>query len=162
MESVDFDRRRHNLIVTGLSETRDLLHTESGVSLSTDQDKIVHILGVIGKADIEINKIQRLGDQSTNRSWPRPIQIVLKNDTDRKEILQAAKLLKTANDQLAKVYLKRDTHPGVRKEMNRLREVEKKEKAKAENQGRNIRYDPKQRSVMVDDVVIDSYQPSFF
>jgi hypothetical protein len=163
LESVDFDRRRHNLIITGLSETSDLLHTESGVALSTDQDKIEHILGVIGQADIEVNKIQRLGDQSTNhRSWPRPIKVVLTNDTDRKKILQAAKHLKTTNDQLAKVYLKRDTHPGIRKEMNRLRDVEKKEKAKAENQGRNVRYDPKQRCVMVDDVVIDTYQPSFF
>jgi len=46
--------------------------------------------------------------------------------------------------------------------MNRLREVEKKEKGKAENQGCNIRYDPKQWCVMVDDVIIDTYRPSFF
>ena len=163
LESVDFDQRRHNLIITGITESSDELQNETGVVLSNDQDKLDYILGVIGQTDIELNKIQRLGEHSTTpRPWPRPLKVVLKNEADRKKILQTAKHLKTANEQLAKVYIKRDTHPGIRKEMNRLCDIEKKEKGKAENQGRNIRYDYKQRCVMVDNVVIDTYRPSFF
>ena len=48
---------------------------------------------------------------------------------------------------MQRVYVKKDVHPLVRKELSRLREVEKRERDKPENQGRNVRYDYKERKV---------------
>lgn len=70
--------------------------------------------------------------------------------------------MKTAGEPLSKVYLKKDTHPGIRREMKRLRDVEKREKEKPENQGRNVWYDWKERNVTVDNLIIDTYRPTFF
>ena len=50
----------------------------------------------------------------------------------------------------------------MRNEFKRLREVTKREKQKAENMGRNVFLNYKERKVYVDDVVIDSCKPYFF
>jgi hypothetical protein len=60
------------------------------------------------------------------------------------------------------VYIKKDTHPGIRREMKRLRDTEKREKEKPENQGRTVTYDWKACCVKVDGIIVDSYRPSFF
>ena len=58
--------------------------------------------------------------------------------------------------------LKKDVHPLIRKELNRLREVEKREKEKPENQGLNVYYDGTRREVVVNGNVVDKFRPSFF
>ena len=45
---------------------------------------------------------------------------------------------------------------------NRMREVEKAEKEKPENRGRDVRYDPVKRTLSVNGVVIDQFKPQFF
>ena len=161
LESVDFDKRKHNLIITGLPETTPLQLKDGGTA-SSDVDKVAEILSEMGKADVEVHSIDRLGQQSNSGQRARPIKLTLKNATDRKDILKSTKALKTAGGQMSQIYVKKDTHPGIRKELKRLHDLVKSEKEKPENLGRNVYYDWKERNVKIDDLIIDSYHPSFF
>ena len=90
------------------------------------------------------------------------MKIVLEPGTDRTEILKSTKELKKANDQYSKIFIKKDLHPGISREIKRLKDVEKREKENPANIGRDVRYDWKERCVKVDDQIIDKYCPSFF
>lgn len=61
-----------------------------------------------------------------------------------------------------KIYIKKDSHPGVRREWKRLKEAEKEEKRKPSNVGCNIRLDFKERVLYKDGVIIDKWQPHPF
>lgn len=63
---------------------------------------------------------------------------------------------------MARVYLKKDVHPAIRKEQTRLRNREKQEKGKPCNAASNISYDWKNRVLVRDGVVIDRFSPMFF
>ncbi|KAF0306550.1 hypothetical protein FJT64_021959 [Amphibalanus amphitrite] len=76
----------------------------------------------------------------------------------RKTVLENAHQLKTKDAVFRSIYVKKDVHPIVRKELDRLRDATKREKERPENQGKNVRYDYRERKVYVDDVVVDSYQ----
>ena len=77
--------------------------------------------------------------------------------------METAKNLKTAaGGCFSKIYVKKDVHPLVRRELNRLREVEKREKEKPENQGMNVHYNNVCREIMVNGRVVDQFRPAFF
>ena len=65
-------------------------------------------------------------------------------------------------DSYKKIYIKKDTHPGVRREWKRLKDAEEEEKKKATNVGCNIRLDYKERVLYRDNVIIDRWQPHPF
>ena len=79
----------------------------------------------------------------------------------RSRILANAKNLKTAGEKFSRIYVKKDVHPGVRKEWQRLREAEAKEKERPENAGCDIRLDTRQRKLYRDGEVIDTWNPQF-
>ena len=79
----------------------------------------------------------------------------------RSELLQSAKKLKN-NTVLGSVYIKKDIHPAFRKEMWRLYEAEKRERDRPENVGKTVVFDKEERVLMVDDVIIDRYNPQLF
>ena len=54
------------------------------------------------------------------------------------------------------------THPAVRKEVGRLRQREREEKTKPQNNGVQIVYDAKRRVLLRGDTVIDRFTPKFF
>ena len=60
-----------------------------------------------------------------------------------------------------KIYIKRDTHPSIRKEHARLIKKEKAEKEKPGNVGIEIKYDRKRRVLLRAGDVIDKFNPSF-
>ena len=60
------------------------------------------------------------------------------------------------------ISLKKDMHPKVRAEYKRLHEVENAKKSKPENVGKTVRYVHETRCIMVDEHVIDRFQPLFF
>ena len=62
----------------------------------------------------------------------------------------------------SRVYIKKDTHPVVRKEIGRLRQKERDEKNKAENTNVEIKYDAKNRVLTRDGIIIDRFTPTFF
>ena len=57
--------------------------------------------------------------------------------------------------------MKKDVHPGVRTEWQRLREAEMKEKDRPENVGYDIHFDARQRKLFRNGEVIDSWNPQF-
>ena len=126
------------------------------------------LMSALELEDVGVKSAERLGarhpsrDTTSGRPHQRPVKVVLTNSSDRQRVLENAKKLKHAGTAMQRVYVKKDVHPLVRKELSRLREVEKRERDKPENQGRNVRYDYKERKVYVDNVVVDSYRGSFF
>ena len=162
LEIQESDKRAANLIITGLPEDR------MGEA-TTDNEKVKKVMSTMGLEEVKVTSVERLGARrpagdaaAGGRPNQRPVKVVLANSSERQRVLENTKKLKDAGDTMKKVYVKKDVHPLVRKELGRLREVEKREKDKPENQGRNVRYDFKERKVYVDNVVVDSYQGSFF
>ena len=161
LEILEADKRAGNLIITGLPEDRM-------EGADTDDEKVKKVMSSMELEDVGVKSVERLGvlrpagKTPTGRPHQRAVKVVLKNQSDRQRVLENAKKLKQAGDTMQRVYVKKDVHPLVRKELSRLREVEKRERDKPENQGRNVRYDYKERKVYVDNVVVDSYQGSFF
>ena len=76
--------------------------------------------------------------------------------------MEKAKNLKGKPEPLSSIYVKKDIHPAVRKELGRLRKRERDEKERPENQGANILYDKERRVLVRDGLVIDRYAPSYF
>ena len=168
LESLDAEKRNTNLIVTGVPEDTNITTpgTSGAPAIVADQDdtKVSLILQKIGQKDaVNIVKVVRLGNK-TNRvgTRPRPIKIVTSTPQERKKILEASKKLKNEDGIFKKIYLNKDIHPLIRKELNRIRWVEKQEKGKPENAGRTVKYDHESRCVTVDDLVVDRFKPMFF
>ena len=74
--------------------------------------------------------------------------------------MDKAKKLKDSQEPFKKIYIKKDSHPEVRKEWKRLRDAEQYEKTN--NIGSTIRLDFKQRVLLKDGVVIDKWRPHPF
>ena len=154
LESLDAERRAANVIITGVPE-------ENMGEAATDRAKVKLVLSTIGQPDVLVKSVERLGGQRQDRRAPssngsrpyrRPIKVVLMNADDRKTVLEGARQLKTSDAAFRSIYVKKDVHPMVRKELERLRETTKREKERPENQGKNVYYDYKERKVYVDDV----------
>lgn len=156
LETLDANERRRNLIITGLTE-------ETNEVGGTDAEKVRTVIAATGH-QVTSNpaswQVKRLGQKIDGRK--RLILVVLEDGNERNEILKKAKNLKSQPGSLATVYIKKDVHPAVRKEMARLRQREKDEKEKAENVGVNIRIDWKKRELLRDGNVIDKFLPYFF
>lgn len=156
LEVLDSRERQKNLIITGLSEESD----ETG---DGDDEKVRNVLTTAGYShafDVAAWEMKRLGQQNDQRK--RPLRIVVENQGRRNAILEKAKNLKQAGGDYSRIYVKKDVHPAVRKEMARLRNREKEEKEKPENVGVNIYYDGKDRVLYRDGNIIDRYNPIFF
>jgi hypothetical protein len=156
LESIEAAKRAANIVITGLPESDMEIN---GHILHTDVEKTQHVLAEIDQQTVEVEECIRLGQ--VNPEHPRVMKVKLKNPQDRKLILNSAKKLKQKGPPLNKVYLKKDVHPMVRKEFARLRKIEQKEKAKAENEGRSVTYDAESRTVLVDGIIIDKFRASF-
>ena len=160
LESLESEKRAENLIITGVPETG---MTKNGQEINNDDDKCKLILEAIGKPEIVIKSAQRLGKPlQANSTFKRPIKVTLAQPSERKQVLEKAKSLKEAGDQFSGIYVKKDFHPMVRKELNRLRQVTKEEREKPENQGKTVRYDHETRKVLIDGNVIDHFRMAFF
>ena len=153
LEQLDSKERACNVVVTGLKEDIPF----DGVV--TDQEKCSKIFEKI-EVDVEFQVI-RLGKKD---QYPRPILVITKTPEDRKLLLDNAKKLKDAGDIYTAIYVKKDTHPAVRREWEwkRLRGSEKREKDKEENAGCEIKLDYRKRLLLKDGITIDRWQPSFF
>lgn len=156
LESLDYKNRRLNMVITGLSEDADDIGR-------TDEEKVQKVVESTGYQDDFTTtswEIKRLGQPNPNKK--RPVLVVVNNEHQRSGILRQAKNLKSTPGPLSSVYLKKDSHPAVRKEMARLKSREKEEKEKPENAGVNIVYDWKKRVLLRDGSVIDRFCPYFF
>lgn len=163
LESIEAERRAANVIMTGVPE-------EQLGGATTDMEKVKLVLSTMGQQAVEVRGVERLGSLQQDRRQPsgasrpyrRPLKVVLKNADNRKDVLDSARQLKTSDAIFRSIYVKKDMHPLVRKEFDRLRAVEKREKERPENRGKTVRYDYRERKVYVDDVVVDSFQNVVF
>ena len=155
LESIANKDRGKNLIITGVAEL------ESEDIITIVNNVITHITPKCGNVAVDAVEIEavRLGNPETSRK-PRPILVKLTNKVLRNEICKHSKTLINING-FEKIYVKRDTHPALRKEHSRLHKLVKDERKKPENQGTNIVYDMKNGVVKRDDLVIDTYRPHF-
>ena len=124
LESLDGRDRRHNLIVTGVSEDVNELG-------NSDTEKISRIMEAAewGEEDRSRWSIKRLGQRDDRNK--RPILITVNSQNQRDSILRKVKNQKNAQQLVTSVYIKKDVHPAVRKETARLRKREREEKEKA-------------------------------
>ena len=155
LESTDARFRATHLIIHGVPENEDTLG-------ENDKDRVINIIGKTKALNGPVGdiKIKRLGVLSDTQSWPRALHVTLINHEQQVKILENAKNLKNESG-CAKVYIKKDTHPTVRHEQNRLRKREKEERGKPENTNCTIRYDYKRRVLLRNNQVIDRFCPSF-
>lgn len=153
MEQLDARDRSHNLIITGVKENQNLR------TATTDREKCNMIFGMMDLPEMQFDE-KRLGKQVEGRA--RPILVTLKPGEDRNKILSNTKKLKQSGDDFKDIYVKKDTHPAVRKEWKRLFDAKREEEQKAENAGVAITMDFKQRALLRDGVIIDKWRPSFF
>ncbi len=109
----------------------------------TDMEKIQMILTKIGKSEKNNGKMQ-------GPEWKRIIKVRLAHADGRKIILGETKTLKEAGDNFKDIYVCKDVHPLVNKVFHRLKEVEKQEREKTENQGRTAVYNATMRTIIVD------------
>ena len=126
LESMDGKERCRNMLIFGAAEEPDDLG-------ETDMEKVRKVITATGYAETfnpESWELKRLGKPPAARDGTkkRPILVVVENGKIRNEILKGAKNLKTSDAPLSNVYLKKDLHPVVRKELGRLRRREKEER----------------------------------
>ena len=155
-QSLDNKERRNNLIITGVSEEVDAIG-------NTDVEKVQNVIKATGyqlTSDPASWEIKRLGRENERKK--RPLLVVVGDGHQRNEILRKAKNLKSIEGLMSSVYVKKDVHPAVRKEMARLRQREKDEKEKPENVGVTIVFDWKKRVLLREGSIIDKFSPHFF
>jgi septal ring factor EnvC (AmiA/AmiB activator) len=168
-EEVDKRQRQEVLVVLGIpeeiseSEAVSNLLTQLGIK-GTDETGADEA-SIATCTDITAVRMGRMNSQGR----PRPIQLCIKDQKMRKNVLDKAKDLKESGTQCIndvdvdwkKVYIKTDQHPSIRKEWKRLYNTLKTEKEKAENVGCNIELNRKTRQVLRDGVVIDTWRHNF-
>ena len=156
LESTDAKFRATHVIIYGVPENESTLG-------DNDRDRVLKVIeetkALINESVGDI-KVKRLGEVPASQNWPRALHVTLKNHEQQLKILENAKNLKDVAG-CAKVYIKKDLHPTVRYEQNRLRKREKEEKAKSENTHCTISYDYKRRVLLRNNQVIDRFCPSF-
>jgi len=157
IEMVDGQFRQKNVVIVGVSEDVDGLG-------ETDIEKVKAVLTAIGKeGNADGVVLKRLG--LANERNQRPILATFGSNEERNSIKENAKKLKNVtgdNEALLKeIYINKDIHPAIRRENGRLNKVAKEEKEKPENQGVDIVYDRKTRTVTRNGLVIDRFKLDF-
>lgn len=154
-EGIDSKLRGRNIIMLGVSES-DTTHG------SDDLERAKHIIektGAIAGETIGELGVKRLGtSQMSGRS--RPLHVELENHEKQWKVLQNSKNLKDLTG-YQNIYIKKDVHPTIRNEFNRLRRREKEERENPANIGINIEYDWRARVLKRNNIVIDRFNPSF-
>ena len=154
LEALDRKERAANLVILGVPDYEEVFDGET-----SDESKLNKIWTKIGAGSVNATH-RRLGQRNIQRS--RPILVTLQDKNERLNILDRARNLKTSGELFKKIYIKKDIHPSIRKEWERLRSVEKTEKDRPENVGCVVRLDTQERKVYRDNVVIDSWNPQGF
>lgn len=156
LEQVDTRDRERNVIITGVPEADD----GDLEGASSDNEKCDMILRKIGISDVKPQDVTRLGKPQADKT--RPILMSVTSRAERDKVLAETKSLKNAGQEYKIIYLKKDIHPAIRKEWKRIRDAERDEKQKPENQGSTIQLDFKSRELRRDGVVIDRWSPVYF
>ena len=154
-EGMDSRLRGRNLIMLGVGENDENL----GADDVERANKVIETTNAIPKEEIGELMVKRLGEER-NQGRARPLHITLESHEKQVRILKKAKDLKTTTG-FTDIYVKKDVHPAIRKELARLRKREQEEKANPANEGVTITYDWKTRTLTRNGFTIDRFNPSF-
>ena len=158
LEQIDRQKRETNLVFFGVPDEQKALE-----DVVAEDGKIKKILEAIGiEPGIMIRAFRRLGrlEQVSNR--PRPLLVEVDSKAIRDKVLEKSVNLKDLQHPYKKIYIKKDSHPGVRKEWRRLKDAEEEEKKKPSNVGCVVRLDYKERVLYKDGIAIDKWRPHPF
>lgn len=153
LEQLDYKERGRNLVVTGVPED------ETWQGAANDEGKLKAIFGQMDVVDATANMTwKRIGSKQDDRH--RPILVTVSSMQKRNLITSKAPKLKES-EQFKSIRAKTDKHPAVRREWQRLFDVEAAEKVKPENAHKTVEVDKKSRTVLCDGEVIDSWSLVF-
>ena len=171
LEDLQGEKRAKNIIITGILEPSGT----RAEARKSDEASVKAILQELGCGNVAPSQVVRLGKKSVNTTSgggnassahpgqnmrPRPMLIALGSSSEVQSILNKRYVLKDS-PVYRKVYIKKDEHPLVRKEWNRLRELVHKEKNSPTNQGCTIKLDYRNKTVTRDGVVIQRFVSPF-
>ena len=166
MERADQKERETNLIVLGVPDTHESLD-----GATSDDNKVAKVWSAAG-VNVPIKSSRRLGrarspaaggrGDAPARPCCRPLLVTVASREQRDEVLQSGRQLKEAGPPYDRIYIKKDVHPDVRKEWGRLRQAERRERERPENQGCNIRLNTRERILYKDDMAIDQWSVRHF
>ena len=156
LENLQHDKRVKNLIITGVPEPE-------GSPLEArkeDESTVESIFTTVECPGVCPSSVTRLGRKRnpspsnesnavTEDLPPRPLLVTLNTVAEVRAVTSNGYKLKE-NNAFRKVYLKRDEHPLIRKEWNRLRTFAKKEKDAPINVGCLIKVDYQKKAVTRD------------
>ena len=154
LESTDAKFRADQIIIYGIEETGETLGTDD-LERATKVIEKTNALSLIGTL-----QVRRLGNTQDNQSRPRPLLVILDDRGKQKKIIENSRNLKDVQG-YRNIYIKKDKHPTVRFEENRLRKRAKEEKNNPLNSHCKITYDYKNPVFLKYDTVIDRFLPSF-
>ena len=164
LEDLQHDKRVKNLVVTGIPESAGTIPD----SRKEDQATTEAIFTAIGCPGVAPGRVTRLGKKreiatpGSNEAPPppRPLLVTLNSVSEVRAIMNERHKLKD-NQQYGRVFIKRDQHPLIRKEWNRLRDFARKEKAAPVNVGCTIKVDYERKAVTRDGVSILAFVSPF-
>ena len=143
------------MVITGLPEDEPFDGKDS------EEEKVSTVFEKMGvKNSVGPYSAKRIGTVAPDKI--RPILVVVTSETTRNEVVKCSSALKHAGDLYTKVRVKKDSHPAVRREWKRLFDAAEIERGKPENAACDIQVDMKNRQLLRDSVVIDTWRPSFF
>ena len=153
LEQLDYRERGRNLVITGVPE--DVTWNDA----DTDEGKLKAIFQHMEvEAATDNMAWRRIGSNKEGKH--KPILVSVSSMQKRNLIaLKSSRLHESV--QFQSIRVKKDKHPAVRKEWQRLFEVEAAEKAKPENAGKTIEVDKKNRTVLCNGSVIDTWNLVF-
>ena len=155
IESVDNKTRDKNLIFHGVPENASC---ELG---SDDAEKVMSVIKKTGyMGDIDNINTARLGATVGNQARPRPILVKVDNHEVQKQLLMKAKQLRNEIG-FSRIYIKKDLHYTVRRELNRLKRREMQEKCNLINEGEDIKFNWNKRIMTINGMIVDKFKPSF-
>ena len=149
LSMIDARERECNVIVSGLSEENI---TVGGEELQNDKDKVAAVLVEIDAPLPAEYSVERIGKESAN--YTRLIKLNVGSKINRDAILSKSKDLKNNPEaSVNSVYLKKDLHPVLVHENNRLRRKMKDLQKLDINNGKEIKL--LKGKLLIDNSVVD-------
>ncbi|CAL4157444.1 unnamed protein product [Meganyctiphanes norvegica] len=157
IETVERQTNNKNIIITGVPEFGNILGSD-------DVERVMHVIKKTGfeetdeKLNIHMKRLGKIRDDLDDR--PRPLLVEVESDEIQKEILMKARNL-MYDDDCSNIFIKKDVHFTVRRELNRLKRREIDENENPMNVGFVFKFDWKDRVLRKNGTIIDRFNPSF-
>ena len=124
ISKLDEENRERNIIISGLKEKTI---EDNNKTYETDEKKVDYLFQIIGAMTPQGYEAARIGKDNPN--YNRHIKVDVRSKVIRDKIMNEAKKLKDVKAPWNAIYIKKDLHPAITLENNRLRFKMKKLKS---------------------------------